>query len=82
MRQLVYRKRLAYACGQLWGPRMWKMRLEALLHVGWELGLETIIEETNAAVIMMAFLLRRVHVVLEAEAHGIVLLLSRSSSMD
>lgn len=61
---------------------MREVRLVALLHVRRKLGLETIFKETNTAIIVMALLMRRGYVILEAEAHGIVLLLSRSSSMD
>lgn len=50
--------------------------------MGREFGIKAIVEETDAAVIVMAFLLRGIDIVVEAEAHGIVLLLSRSSSMD
>lgn len=81
VRQLVFKEQLAHAGGLLWCCRVRELRLQALLHVGCELCLEPVVEEADSAVIVR-LLLGSVDVVVEAEAHGIVLLLSRSSSID
>jgi hypothetical protein len=61
---------------------MSKMRLEGLLHLGREAGVDAVIEEADAAVVVVCFLLGGGHVHVVAEAHIVLWLLSKASSVD
>lgn len=76
------KQRLMSAHGQLWVAGLYQVRFERMLQTRRKLGVQRIVEEPDAAIVVAGVLLGGVDIVIEIEAHGIVLLLSRSSSMD